>query len=71
MVDRKDGKLKITSTSNQDNPLMDVAVEQGEPILALDVWEHAYYISYKTADQSTLMHGGMSSIGMLLAKITP
>ncbi|MBD1557417.1 superoxide dismutase [Vibrio sp. S9_S30] len=43
----KDGKLVITSTSNQDNPLMDVAADRGEPILALDVWEHAYYISYQ------------------------
>lgn len=43
----KDNQLVITSTSNQDNPLMDVAAIQGEPILALDVWEHAYYISYQ------------------------
>ncbi|KJY77266.1 superoxide dismutase [Vibrio nigripulchritudo] len=43
----KDGKLVITSTSNQDNPLMDVAADRGEPVLALDVWEHAYYISYQ------------------------
>ncbi|NOH70798.1 superoxide dismutase [Vibrio pectenicida] len=43
----KHGQLKITSTSNQDNPLMDVVTVQGEPILALDVWEHAYYISYQ------------------------
>ncbi|NOH25851.1 superoxide dismutase [Vibrio europaeus] len=43
----KDGQLVITSTSNQDNPLMDAAGAQGEPILALDVWEHAYYISYQ------------------------
>ncbi|TFH90369.1 superoxide dismutase [Vibrio ouci] len=43
----KDGALHITSTTNQDNPLMDVAEAQGEPILALDVWEHAYYISYQ------------------------
>ncbi|MCW8333922.1 superoxide dismutase [Vibrio paucivorans] len=43
----QNGALKITSTGNQDNPLMDVAQEQGEPILALDVWEHAYYISYR------------------------
>ena len=43
----KDKKLQITSTPNQDNPLMDAAENQGEPILALDVWEHAYYISYQ------------------------
>ncbi|MGF1713854.1 superoxide dismutase [Photobacterium chitinilyticum] len=42
-----DGRLEISSTSNQDNPLMDVADNRGEPILALDVWEHAYYISYQ------------------------
>ncbi|KHT43898.1 superoxide dismutase [Vibrio sinaloensis] len=43
----KKGELHVTSTTNQDNPLMDVADIQGEPILALDVWEHAYYISYQ------------------------
>ncbi|WP_087021391.1 superoxide dismutase [Thaumasiovibrio subtropicus] len=42
-----EGRLEITSTINQDNPLMDVAEVQGEPILALDIWEHAYYLSYQ------------------------
>ncbi|MFS8615474.1 MAG: superoxide dismutase [Solitalea sp.] len=43
----KDGKLEVTSTPNQDNPLMDVAEVQGTPILGLDVWEHAYYLKYQ------------------------
>jgi superoxide dismutase, Fe-Mn family len=41
------GELKITSTPNQDNPLMDVADTKGTPILGLDVWEHAYYLKYQ------------------------
>ena len=42
-----DSGLKITSTPNQDNPLMDVAAVKGAPILAVDVWEHAYYLQYQ------------------------
>ena len=42
-----DGKLQVTSTPNQDNPLMDIAEVKGSPILALDVWEHAYYLNYQ------------------------
>ena len=41
------GKLVIASTPNQDNPLMDIAEIKGTPILALDVWEHAYYLKYQ------------------------
>ncbi len=40
-------ELEITSTPNQDNPLMDIAKEKGQPLLALDLWEHAYYLNYQ------------------------
>jgi Fe-Mn family superoxide dismutase len=43
----RDGKLEITSTPNQDNPLMDVAEVKGTPLLGVDVWEHAYYLKYQ------------------------
>lgn len=49
------GKLFVAQLPNQDNPLMDIAPKQGKPILALDVWEHAYYLKYqnKRADYVT------------------
>ena len=43
----KAGHLAVSSTPNQDNPLMDVAEVKGSPILGLDVWEHAYYLNYQ------------------------
>ena len=43
----KDGKLEVSSTPNQDNPLMEVADVKGTPILGADVWEHAYYLKYQ------------------------
>lgn len=42
-----DKKLQVSSTPNQDNPLMDVAEVKGTPILGIDVWEHAYYLKYQ------------------------
>jgi len=42
-----DGKLAVSSTPNQDNPLMDIAEVKGTPILGIDVWEHAYYLKYQ------------------------
>lgn len=43
----QDGKCVVSSTPNQDNPLMDVAEVQGTPIFGVDVWEHAYYLKYQ------------------------
>lgn len=47
LVKQADGSLAVTSTANQDNPLMDIADVKGTPILGLDVWEHAYYLHYQ------------------------
>ena len=44
---KDNGELAVSSTPNQDNPLMDVAEVKGTPILGLDVWEHAYYLNYQ------------------------
>jgi len=47
LIKKADGSVAVTSTPNQDNPLMDVADDHGTPILGLDVWEHAYYLNYQ------------------------
>ena len=47
LVRKTDGTLAVTSTPNQDNPLMDLAEVKGTPLLAIDVWEHAYYLKYQ------------------------
>jgi Fe-Mn family superoxide dismutase len=44
---KSNGGLKVITTPNQDSPLMDVAAVKGTPIMALDVWEHAYYLKYQ------------------------
>ena len=46
-LNASNGKLEISSTPNQDNPLMDVAEVKGTPLLGVDVWEHAYYLKYQ------------------------
>ncbi|MBW6533621.1 MAG: superoxide dismutase [Mariniphaga sp.] len=43
----QNNKMVVSSTPNQDNPLMDVADVQGTPVLGVDVWEHAYYLNYQ------------------------
>jgi len=50
----KEGKLQVSSTPNQDNPLMDVVEVQGTPLLNVDVWEHAYYLNYQNKRKSYL-----------------
>ncbi|MCK5067539.1 MAG: superoxide dismutase, partial [Bacteroidales bacterium] len=47
LVKKADGSLVVTSTPNQDNPLMDLAEVKGTPLLTIDVWEHAYYLNYQ------------------------
>lgn len=47
LIGTGNGEIAVTSTPNQDNPLMDVAEVKGTPIIGLDVWEHAYYLKYK------------------------
>jgi Fe-Mn family superoxide dismutase len=48
----REGELRVISTPNQDNPLMDVAEVQGTPLLNIDVWEHAYYLKYQNMRKS-------------------
>ncbi len=47
LIVKEDGSLAVTSTPNQDNPLMDLAEVKGTPVLGLDVWEHAYYLKFQ------------------------
>ncbi len=47
LIVKADGTVAVTSTPNQDNPLMDIAEVKGTPILGLDVWEHAYYLHFQ------------------------
>lgn len=56
LVVDKNGALKIGSTPNQDNPLMDISELKGTPILCNDVWEHAYYLKYQSKRASYLQN---------------
>lgn len=47
LIVKDGGEIAITSTPNQDNPLMDIAEVKGTPVIGLDVWEHAYYLKYQ------------------------
>jgi len=47
LIKKNNGELVVTSSPNQDNPLMDIAPIKGSPILCIDVWEHAYYLKYQ------------------------
>lgn len=47
LLTQKDGSVSVSSTPNQDNPLMDVADVKGFPVIGLDVWEHAYYLKFQ------------------------
>jgi Fe-Mn family superoxide dismutase len=47
LIAKADGQLAVCSTPNQDNTLMDISEIKGEPIIGLDVWEHAYYLKYQ------------------------
>ena len=47
LVKQADGSLVVSSSPNQDNPLMDISEVKGTPLLTIDVWEHAYYLNYQ------------------------
>ncbi len=47
LIVKDGGEIAITSSPNQDNPLMDIAEVKGTPVIGLDVWEHAYYLKYQ------------------------
>ena len=52
LIKKEDDELLITTTPNQDNPLMDVASINGKPILCLDLWEHAWYLKYQNRKEA-------------------